>query len=94
MKTPASKAESRKGTKSKAVARAIADNAVGDVLELHEAPADGLASIDAELRHEMIETAAYFIAEQRGFAPGHELDDWRAAEESVNAALLRTLQRG
>jgi hypothetical protein len=24
--------------------------------------------------------AAYFFAEQRGFAPNHELDDWLAAE--------------
>ena len=27
-----------------------------------------------------IALAAYFIAEQRGFEPGHELDDWLAAE--------------
>ena len=30
---------------------------------------------------------AYFIAERRGFAPGHELEDWLAAEREV-AALL------
>jgi hypothetical protein len=30
---------------------------------------------------------AYFMAEQRGFAPGHELEDWLAAEREV-AALL------
>jgi hypothetical protein len=27
---------------------------------------------------------AYFKAEQRGFAPGHELDDWCAAEQEIN----------
>lgn len=27
-----------------------------------------------------IAEAAYFIAEQRGFAPGFELEDWLAAE--------------
>jgi hypothetical protein len=27
--------------------------------------------------------AAYFIAEKRGFEPGHELDDWLAAEAEV-----------
>jgi len=31
----------------------------------------------------MIEEAAYFIAQQRGFAPGHEIDDWLAAEAQV-----------
>ena len=30
--------------------------------------------------------AAYFIAEKRGFDPGHELDDWLAAEAQLTAA--------
>jgi DUF2934 family protein len=30
--------------------------------------------------------AAYFIAEQRGFAPGQELDDWLVAEAAVARA--------
>jgi len=29
---------------------------------------------------------AYFIAEKRGFAPGHELNDWLAAEAEVARA--------
>ena len=29
---------------------------------------------------------AYFIAEKRGFEPGHELDDWLAAEAAVTEA--------
>ena len=33
--------------------------------------------------HAMIETEAYYRAEQRGFAPGRELDDWLEAEQSV-----------
>jgi hypothetical protein len=31
----------------------------------------------------MIATAAYFLAEQRRFAPGHELEDWLAAEQQI-----------
>lgn len=27
--------------------------------------------------------AAFFMAEARGFAPGHELDDWLAAERQI-----------
>jgi hypothetical protein len=30
--------------------------------------------------------AAYFIAERRGFEPGHELDDWLVAEAEMAAA--------
>lgn len=40
----------------------------------------------AQGRHHRIEVAAYFIAEKRGFAPGHELDDWLAAEREVDEA--------
>ena len=44
-----------------------------------------------EQREAMIREAAYFQALQRGYAPGHELDDWLAAEaqiehESITAA--------
>jgi hypothetical protein len=34
-----------------------------------------------------IATAAYFRAEQRGFQPGHELDDWLIAEREVHQRL-------
>jgi hypothetical protein len=34
------------------------------------------------VRH-MVEEAAYFRAQKRGFAPGHELDDWLAAEAEI-----------
>jgi len=31
----------------------------------------------------MIATAAYFCAERREFAPGHELEDWLTAEKEI-----------
>ncbi|HTC45084.1 MAG TPA: DUF2934 domain-containing protein [Steroidobacteraceae bacterium] len=31
-------------------------------------------------RREAIERRAYLLAESRGFAPGHELEDWLTAE--------------
>jgi hypothetical protein len=34
-------------------------------------------------RLETIAVAAYFRAEKRGFAPGHEIDDWLAAEREI-----------
>jgi hypothetical protein len=36
-------------------------------------------------RHDMIARAAYYRSQRRAFAPGHELDDWLAAERDVNA---------
>jgi hypothetical protein len=38
-------------------------------------------------RQACIAKGAYFRAEQRGFAPGHEVDDWLAAEEQVDERL-------
>jgi hypothetical protein len=34
-------------------------------------------------RHHRIAQAAYYLAERRGFAPGHELEDWMAAERGL-----------
>jgi hypothetical protein len=36
-------------------------------------------------REQMIAEAAYFRAEQRGFAPGNEMADWLQAEADVEA---------
>jgi hypothetical protein len=35
----------------------------------------------------MIAESAYLRAERRGFAPGHEAEDWFAAEREVDALL-------
>lgn len=46
-------------------------------------------------RRDMVATAAYFRAERRGFEPGHELEDWYAAEtEVVHALQLRLVATG
>lgn len=42
----------------------------------------GLEPADAQIR-QMIAEAAYYLAEQRGFEPGHELEDWLQAEAQV-----------
>ena len=47
------------------------------------------AYVEPERRTEMIAEAAYYRAESRGFAPGHETEDWLAAEAEVDANLLR-----
>lgn len=42
---------------------------------------------DADARHRMIADAAYYLAAQRGFEPGHELEDWLTAEQEFEARL-------
>jgi hypothetical protein len=46
--------------------------------------------VSEEERRSMIERAAYFRAERRNFEPGHELEDWVAAEAEVDRKLART----
>jgi hypothetical protein len=38
-------------------------------------------------RHAMIAEEAYFRAQRRDFLPGHELEDWLAAEVEVDRRL-------
>ncbi|MES1196010.1 MAG: DUF2934 domain-containing protein [Steroidobacter sp.] len=45
-------------------------------------------AFDSGQRQIMIEQLAYQYAESRGFAPGHELDDWLAAEAAIDARLI------
>jgi len=44
-----------------------------------------LAAAAAAASYLEIAEAAYFRAQLRGFAPGHELDDWLAAESDLKA---------
>jgi hypothetical protein len=46
--------------------------------------------VGPERRAALIAEAAYYRAEQRGFAPGHETEDWLAAEAEVDAKLLHS----
>jgi hypothetical protein len=38
-------------------------------------------------RHAMIAVAAYYLAEQRGFAPGQADHDWTRAEQQIDRML-------
>ncbi len=67
--------------------RELPDSAVLVVLESAEPPSSASLRIDASARRQMIEAAAYFLAERRGFAAGHEFEDWLAAERAVDARL-------
>jgi hypothetical protein len=43
--------------------------------------------IDPQRRRALIAEAAYLRSERRGFAPGHEEEDWLAAEAEIDTAL-------
>ena len=46
-------------------------------------------AIDPEQRCVLVSEAAYFLAEHRGFKPGHELEDWLVAEGEIDDMLTR-----
>jgi hypothetical protein len=44
-------------------------------------------AVEAGWRRAMIAEAAYYRAERRAFAPGHEIEDWLQAEREIDAEL-------
>ena len=54
-----------------------------------KSPTDTPARVQVtpEARRALIAETAYLRAERRGFAPGHETEDWLAAEAEVDALL-------
>lgn len=44
-------------------------------------------AVAAEARRTMIAEAAYYIAEQRGFGSGSEVEDWLRAERQIDMVL-------
>jgi hypothetical protein len=49
------------------------------------APRGAASVLDEELRQK-ISQAAYYRAQQRGFSPGYEVEDWLAAEAEIRKA--------
>lgn len=49
--------------------------------------------VSEEERRALIARAAYYRAEGRNFAPGHELEDWFAAEAEVDRELAARERR-
>jgi hypothetical protein len=70
------------------------DNTLSDEASSHSVPETAITnsmlhkathiSVD---RHKQLEEAAYRLAEQRGFSPGHDLDDWFTAEMELDQRL-------
>lgn len=43
----------------------------------------GCSSIEPELFRQLVAARAFYKAEQRGFEPGHELEDWLESEQEL-----------
>jgi hypothetical protein len=71
------------GTTAKPAATKVAGRAKRTKTAAKRSPVTRAAELGAQPRAKRIAVAAYFFAEQRGFAPNHELDDWLAAERSL-----------
>lgn len=56
-------------------------------VRLQESDLDRRIEVSTQERHDMIAVAAYFLAERRGFAPGHELQDWCEAALAIDRML-------
>jgi hypothetical protein len=50
----------------------------------HELQDDYSGGVDLDEFRDMVTLCAHYIAEKRGFEPGHELDDWLEAEQEIN----------
>jgi hypothetical protein len=62
--------------------RSIERSSEGNTIERHSVTRRALTP---EERYALISDGAYRKAEQRGFAPGSEMDDWLSAEREVDA---------
>jgi hypothetical protein len=73
--------------KTKAAPNAAAAKLTGKSARRKKATAlqDGIAAEPTDLG-QLIATTAYFLAAERNFEPGHELEDWLEAERRVRSA--------
>jgi Protein of unknown function (DUF2934) len=78
----------KKTTRRKATATAAPEltaSAVIVVLESAQTVTAASMGIEPDFRRQLVAAEAYFLAERRGFAAGHELEDWVAAEVAVDS---------
>lgn len=71
----------------KAVAKKAEKPAVAAAVKKNPGKAVKNNTVSPELRSYMVATAAYFLAEKRGFASGCEMQDWALAEADIDAML-------
>lgn len=88
-KSAAKKAAPKKAAPKKAAPKTAAPKKAAPTKTAAKAPAKkkAAAAVDPQMRYEMIEKMAYYLAKDRNFAPGHEQEDWHASEKKVDDML-------
>jgi hypothetical protein len=79
----------KKPTRQKAAAEVpvLTDSVAVPGMESRRSPAASPQSVDPNVRRQLVAAEAYSLAERRGFAAGGELEDWVAAEATVDSRL-------
>jgi hypothetical protein len=72
-------------TASRRPAKAAPDAPSSEVIQTAVSPRR--AGLSAEEIYKLIQETAYYKAKARGFAPGHEVQDWIEAEAEVRLRL-------
>jgi Protein of unknown function (DUF2934) len=65
----------------------LSEEATIVVLESMQTLTPTNASVDPDLRRQLVAAEAYYLAERRGFEAGNELADWVTAEKLVDSRL-------
>lgn len=93
-KTATTTASVKPVAKTSAIKKSATDTVASTEKKPAKAPAAKRVSakknapaISPEHRYHMIATAAYYLAERRGFAGGYEMQDWISAEAEIDAQL-------
>ena len=90
-KAAAKKVVAKKSVAKKAAPKKAAPKKAAPKKAAAKAPVKkkAAAAIDPQMRYEMIEKMAYYLAKERNFAPGHEQADWHASEKKVDEMLSK-----
>jgi hypothetical protein len=92
MSTRSGKSPRRKSRENFALLPAVRQSSAGAGAPADPVQPEGILGhtapyVESEQRQAMIAEAAYYRAERRGFAAGHELEDWCAAESDIDHML-------
>ena len=73
--------------RSKAKASRADVTPAGEIVIASNARIERVVVMTDAQRHDAVSQAAYYLAEQRGFEAGHEIEDWCKAEAQVDDAI-------
>jgi hypothetical protein len=80
-------AAGRSATATRRPARTAPDAPSTEVIQTETAVTPRRADMSPEDMYRLIQETAYYKAKARGFAPGHEVQDWIEAEAEVRMRL-------